>query len=75
MDRRKIKSRRAERFVASLLALTSFGSYNNRICGSLRSPKPLRASHIRQPLNSLIILYFCSQKSNFKQHKEVKASK
>jgi len=25
----------AERFVASLLALTSFGSYNKRVCGSL----------------------------------------
>lgn len=30
---------RPPRFVASLLALTSFGSYNKRVCGSLRSPK------------------------------------
>ena len=51
-----IKSRRAERFVASLLALTSFGSYNKRVCGSLRSPKPfatLRASHTRIPLSEM----------------------
>jgi len=40
----------AERLVASLLALTSFGSYNKRACGSLCSPKPLRAPHTRNPL-------------------------
>ena len=31
----KILELRPPRFVASLLALTSFGSYNRRICGSL----------------------------------------
>ena len=39
----------AERFLASLLVLTSFGSYNKRVCGSLCSPKcsaKPRTSHI-----------------------------
>ncbi len=35
----------AEHFVASLLTLTSFESYNRRVCGLLTLPKPLRASH------------------------------
>jgi hypothetical protein len=53
------KDLRAERFVASLLALTSFGSYNKRVSGSAHSVRlspnfaPLslcKTSDTRQPL-------------------------
>ena len=41
---------RPPRFVATLLALTSFGSYNSGYAARYRSLKPLRASHTRQTL-------------------------
>ena len=50
----KLWWRGAERFVVSLLALTSFWSYNKRICGSLIAPcspkcsATPRTSHTRQ---------------------------
>lgn len=49
------KSIRPQRFIVSLLALTSFGSYNKRVCGLPRSPKlPYRAtSHTRQTLSEM----------------------
>ena len=47
------------RFVASLLALTLFGSYNKRVCGSLRSPKPPAvASHTRNTLFAIDCLEY-----------------
>ena len=47
----------AERFVASLLALTSFGSYNKRVSGSgfQPSPKsPSATSDTRGPLGVIV---------------------
>ena len=46
----------AERFVASLFALTSFGSLNSGYAVRLRSSKPLQVSHTRRTLASRSIL-------------------
>jgi len=46
----------AERFVASLLALTSFGSHNKRVSGSGCQPSPKSpsvTSDTRQPLGEI----------------------
>ena len=45
----------AERFVASLFALTSFGSLNSGYAVRYRSPKPLRVSHTRETLYAICL--------------------
>jgi len=48
----------AERFVASLLALTSFESYNKRVSGSGCQPSPKSpsvTSDTRQPLGDICL--------------------
>jgi hypothetical protein len=53
-----IKSRRAERCVGSLIAVTSFGSYNKRVSGfATLHPNPrlsARTSDTRQTLSEIV---------------------